>query len=78
MFMVPERWMEFMNTLKELVLAGEVSKSRIDDAVLRILSVKYEIGLFNIDFSKSHEFGTKAHRKTADQLAAKSIVVKKK
>lgn len=39
-------WMGFINNLKLLVDSGEVSMSRIDDAVTRILRVKFENGLF--------------------------------
>ena len=47
MVMVPERYREFYTTLKGLVEAGEVPMSRIDDAVLRILRVKFAMGLFD-------------------------------
>ena len=38
---------DFCSLLKELVLEGKVSTERIDDAVRRILRVKYRLGLFD-------------------------------
>ena len=45
MFMVPEKYREFITTLKALVEANEVPMTRIDDAVTRILRVKAAMGL---------------------------------
>lgn len=46
MVMVPEKWQAFIaNTLAQ-VKAGEIPMSRIDDAVTRILRVKFRAGLF--------------------------------
>ena len=76
LFMVPERWMEFMTLLEELVSEEKVSLKRIDDAVYRLLAVKYEMGLFNLSFEDNESFGTKEHRAIADALAKKSVVIK--
>ncbi len=38
---------KFCTLLKELVLEGKVSEARIDDAVRRILRLKYRLGLFD-------------------------------
>ncbi len=59
---------DFCIYLKELVLEGAVSQERIDDAVRRILRLKYRLGLFDEpntggkDFNKfgSDEFAQKA------------------
>lgn len=45
MSMVPYDW-NFCRHLVELVNEGEVPMSRIDDAVLRVLRLKYRLGLF--------------------------------
>lgn len=45
MSMVPYEW-SFCTYLKELVEEGEVPMSRIDDAVRRVLRMKYRLGLF--------------------------------
>jgi beta-glucosidase len=47
MVMVPQRYAEFFNDLKQLVNEGSVAQSRIDDAVRRILRVKFAMGLMN-------------------------------
>jgi beta-glucosidase len=46
MVMVPHRYIEFITTLKSLVSQGKVNESRIDDAVRRILTIKFRLGLF--------------------------------
>lgn len=47
MVMVTSKYREFFATLRDLVLKGEVQTSRIDDAVRRILRVKFALGLFD-------------------------------
>lgn len=49
--MVPLRYKQFMDDLTFLVESGEVLMSRIDDAVERILRVKFVSGLFEYPFS---------------------------
>ena len=39
--------LNFCTLLKELVVEGEVPMSRIDDAVSRVLRLKYRLGLFD-------------------------------
>src|SRR5260370_35671479 len=46
MSMVPSDY-SFSNLLLELVQDGKVPASRIDEAVRRILTVKYQLGLFD-------------------------------
>ena len=52
MAMVPSGYREFFNNLKELVEEGKVPMSRIDDAVTRILRVKFALGLMDRDWSQ--------------------------
>ena len=53
MVMVPNgpgqgnNYIDFIRDLKELVAEGKVPMSRIDDAVTRILRIKYQMGLFD-------------------------------
>lgn len=49
--MVPFRYEEFTDDLLALVESGEVPLARIDDAVERILRVKFVAGLFEHPFS---------------------------
>ena len=44
--MVPTDYVRFITTMKSLVQAGTIKQDRIDDAVTRILRVKFEMGLF--------------------------------
>lgn len=49
--MVPFYYEQFMEELKYLVESGKVPMARIDDAVERILRVKFVAGLFEHPFS---------------------------
>lgn len=83
MVMVPEHYEEFFNDLKELVNDGSVPQSRIDDAVRRILRVKFAMGLMNqnvsplADRSLKKSFGSAEHRKVARQAVRESLVLLK-
>lgn len=55
MSMVPYD-MSFCDDLKELVKEGEVSMSRIDDAVARILRLKFRLGLFDKPYWKVSDY----------------------
>ena len=46
MSMIPYDYKEFTSDLIALVKEGKVAQARVDDAVSRILRVKYELGLF--------------------------------
>jgi len=81
MMMVPSRYKEYMALLKELVEEGGVSMDRIDDAVRRILRVKFAMGLFEdsgkIDPALETEFGSMAHRDVARDAVRQSLVLLK-
>jgi beta-glucosidase len=83
MVMVPEHYEEFVKDLKELVDEGSVPQSRIDDAVRRILRVKFAMGLMNenlsplADLSFQKQFGSADHRQVARQAVRQSIVLLK-
>ena len=79
MSMDPYDW-DFCPLLKELVEEGEVPMSRIDDAVRRILRLKYRLGLFEqpwTDFKDYPKFGSKEFADAALQAAEESIVLLK-
>ena len=46
MVMVPDNWRAFIENTMQQVQAGEIARSRIDDAVSRILRVKLRAGMF--------------------------------
>jgi beta-glucosidase len=77
----PTGWQEdFIPTLTELVSSGDVSMGRIDDAVSRILTAKFDLGLFEhpyTDRSNIDSIGSKAHRAVARKAVAKSQVLLK-
>jgi beta-glucosidase len=83
MVMVPDKYREFYDTLKELVNEGKVPMSRIDDAVLRILRVKFAMGLMAKSYSPLADrrlwksFGSPEHRAVARELVRQSIVLLK-
>ena len=79
MSMVPYEW-SFCTYLKELVEEGEVPMSRIDDAVRRVLRMKYRLNLFEqptYDLKDFPEFGSEKHAQAALQAAEESIVLLK-
>jgi len=83
MAMEPQNYARFFEALKELVEEGKVPMSRIDDAVTRILRVKFAMGLMDKNRSqladrKLHEsFGSKEHRAVAREAVRRSLVLLK-
>ena len=76
----PDGWDVFIPTLTSLVEDGEVPMSRIDDAVSRILTAKFDLGLFEHPFTDRRnidKIGSKAHRKVARRAVAESQVLLK-
>ena len=71
---------EFCILLKQLVNEGKVSQERIDDAVRRILRLKYRIGLFDEPNSggKGYEkFGSQEHADMALRSAEETEILLK-
>ncbi|MEU7037766.1 glycoside hydrolase family 3 N-terminal domain-containing protein [Streptomyces sp. NPDC046237] len=80
MIMVPTNYQDFTRTLKDEVTAGRVGQARIDDAVARILTQKFRLGLFEqpyADTSRIGEIGSAGHRAVAREAVAKSQVLLK-
>lgn len=72
----------YESSLVELVKEGKVSEENIDDAVRRVLSVKFKLGLFEDPYryankSLKDEIPFEKHRETARDIARKSIVLLK-
>lgn len=79
MSMVPYE-VSFCTYLKELVEEGEVSMNRIDDAVSRVLRLKYRLGLFENpywDIAKYDKFGSEEFAAVALQSAEETEVLLK-
>ena len=79
MSMVPYE-VSFCDYLKELVEEGEVPMSRIDDAVARVLRLKYRLGLFDKPYWSTEDypkFGSEEFAQVALQAAEESEVLLK-
>jgi beta-glucosidase len=80
MVMVPDDYRLFISTLRAEVTAGRVSQARIDDAVSRILTKKFQLGLFErplTDRSLTATVGSAAHRAIARDAVRQSLVLLK-
>ena len=83
MAMTPRRYREFFDSLKALVQEGKVPVARIDDAVTRILRVKFAMGLMDkarsplADRSLHKTFGSAEHRQVAREAVRRSLVLLK-
>ena len=80
MFMQPSNFELFETTLTALVNDGTVPMWRIDDAVSRILTKKFQLGLFEhplTDRTHLSEVGNAAHRAVARRAVAESQVLLK-
>ncbi len=72
--------LSFSPTLVELVNDGEVSIKRIDDAVRRVLRLKFRLGLFEKPYWSRNEypdFGSSEHESVAKAAADESITLLK-
>ena len=83
MVMLTGRYPELFRDLKELATEGVIPMSRIDDAVTRILRVKFAMGLMDkgrpplADRSLWPSFGSPAHRAVARRAVQESLVLLK-
>ena len=80
MFMAPSNYRLLISTLKSLVENGQVSMDRIDDAVTRVLRVKYELGLFDQPYANRNllkSIGSPEHREVARRCVRASLVLLK-
>ncbi|CAD6206653.1 unnamed protein product [Miscanthus lutarioriparius] len=80
MIMVPNNYQNFITILTGHVNSGLIPMSRIDDAVTRILRVKFTMGLFENpmpDPSLTDQLGKQEHRDVARVAVRKSLVLLK-
>ncbi|AEY87171.1 glucan 1,4-beta-glucosidase precursor [Streptomyces hygroscopicus subsp. jinggangensis 5008] len=80
MVMVPHDYKKFLTLLRGEVAAGRIAQSRIDDANRRILTKKFQLGLFERPFtdrSYTPTVGSAAHRELARQAVRASQVLLK-
>ncbi|KAL6637857.1 hypothetical protein ACP70R_025429 [Stipagrostis hirtigluma subsp. patula] len=80
MVMIPYDYPEFVADLVSQVKKGQIKLDRINDAVSRILRVKFTMGLFEDplpDPRLTDKLGAQDHRKTAREAVRKSLVLLK-
>ncbi|XP_043695617.1 beta-glucosidase BoGH3B-like [Telopea speciosissima] len=80
MIMLPYNHTEFLDAMLLLVKSNVIPISRIDDAVKRILRVKFTMGLFEnpiADNSLANQLGSQANRDIAREAVRKSLVLLK-
>ena len=75
-----QSFQNFISLLTESIKEGSISEARINDAVARILKIKFEMGLFENPFtdrSLLSKVGSKEHRAIARDAVKQSLVVLK-
>ena len=80
MIMLPYDYKFFSASLHQALANGDIDQARLDEAVRRILKVKFEIGLFDkvtTDASNLRNIGSKPHRELARMAVRKSLVLLK-
>ncbi len=80
MNMVPTNYPTFIRVMTKAIEAGDIPMERIDDAVRRILRVKFMMGLFEHPMSDQADLasvGSDEHRAVARQAVSESLVLLK-
>jgi beta-glucosidase len=81
MIMLPDRYVDFHNAMDSLISQGKIDTARVDDAVKRILAIKFKLGLFERPFTNRSlidSVGSAGHRAVARQCVRESMVLLKK
>nr|WP_244755547.1 exo 1,3/1,4-beta-D-glucan glucohydrolase [Pseudoxanthomonas helianthi] len=84
MAMAPDSWKGFYESTLAAVKAGKISQARLDEAVARILRVKFRLGLFEAGKPSARTvggqfalLGAPEHRAVARQAVRESLVLLK-
>lgn len=80
LFMAPDSWRKLFDSTIADVRDGRISVARLDDAVRRILRVKFKLGLMGkaeVTRSDIAQLGAPAHLALAREAVAKSLVLLK-
>ena len=83
MVMVPEDWRTLYDNMLAQVRSGEITQARVDEAVTRILKVKFEFGLMERSLPSERaaafadSIGSEAHRELARDAVRRSLVMLK-
>ena len=78
MIMVPNEYQRAINCMYQNLDNGSIQMSRVDDAVRRILKVKFEYGIFDNPYPTrdlEKDFGSPEHRAVARQAVRESLVL---
>jgi beta-glucosidase len=75
MMMEPNAYQSFITTLLDEVRAGRVPMSRIDDSVRRILTKKFELGLFERPFTDRRNVCAAAKRCVVVIVSGRPLIV---
>lgn len=78
MNMVPYDYLRFINTMLTAVENGDITEARIDDAVRRILTAKFDLGLFENPYADTTHIGligSAEHRAIAQEAVSQSLVL---
>ena len=80
MIMLPDHYDDFRSSMLDLVKSGEVTRTRVNEAVRRIITVKIKMGLFERPYSDRSllpAVGSPTHRDVARQAVRDSLVLLK-
>ncbi len=80
MAMVSQQYKDYLAAMQRGVSSGAIPQSRVDDAVRRILTVKFAMGLFERPYSDPANrslVGTQAHKDLARKAVQESLVLLK-
>lgn len=80
LFMAPDSWKGLYRSTLRAVRDGRIPKARLDDAVRRVLRVKFKLGLMGdqvVERGDPGQVGAQAHLDLAREAAAKSLVLLK-
>ena len=80
MNMVPQNYVQFIDTMTQAVNNGDIPEARIDEAVRRILRAKFALGLFEHpmpDAKYQETVRSNAHLELARQAVRESLVLLK-
>jgi hypothetical protein len=81
MVMLPSRYIDFYNAMNSLISESKIDTVRVDDAVRRILTIKFKLGLFERPFTDRtliDSVGSAGHRAVARECVRESMVLLKK
>jgi beta-glucosidase len=80
MVMLPFEYKDFVSNMQKALSNGDITKERIDDAIKRILTVKFKTGLFDRPQALPEGLsviGSAEHRELAREAVRKSLVLLK-